>query len=222
MKKSSQNKPVHFILASASPRRAELLRLVGIEHEVVPSAVDEKTGVPPEPGPHVTTLAQRKALAVYCQYPDAVVLGADTIVYHDGEILGKPAGFEDACRMVGRLAGSEHEVYTGIALAGGPDDRPVESAFEVTRVRFRPLDTGHIEAYVRTGEPMDKAGAYGIQGYGATLVESVAGCYFNVMGLPLNRLIRLLETRGLDYRFQALRPIAPMPGIENPTNNNKR
>ena len=195
--------PVRFILASTSPRRAALLRMVGIEHEVVPPRVDEMTDVPSEPGPHVKTLAERKAISVYAQAPDATVLGADTIVFHRGEILGKPKDFDHACRLVGRLAGSEHEVFTGIALAG-PEGQPVESAYEVTRVRFRALDRKHIEVYVGTGEPMDKAGAYGIQGYGATLVESVHGCYFNVMGLPLSLLVRMLENRGLDYRFAPL------------------
>ncbi len=203
MKKDKNSNPIRFILASTSPRRTQLLRLVGIEHQVVPPQADETTDVPSQPGPHVKTLAERKALSVCAREPGATVLGADTIVYHRGEILGKPADFEDACRMVGRLAGSEHEVFTGIALAG-PDDQPVQSAYEVTRVRFRTLDSKHIEAYVGTGEPMDKAGAYGIQGYGATLVESVTGCYFNVMGLPLSLLVRMLETRGLDYRFGKL------------------
>ena len=105
--------------------------------------------------------------------------------------------------MAALLAGAEHEVYTGISLAG-PTGRGLSSAYEVTRVRFRPLDRAHIERYVRTGEPMDKAGAYGIQGFGATLVESVTGCYFNVMGLPLTRLIALLAERGVDYPFGPL------------------
>ncbi len=203
MEKTDNTTPIRFILASTSPRRAALLRMVGIEHEVVPPQVDEMTDVPSEPGPHVKTLAERKALSVCTQAPDATILGADTIVYHQGEILGKPKDFEHACRLVGRLAGSEHEVFTGIALAG-PEGQPVESAYEVTRVRFRALDRRHIEAYVGTGEPMDKAGAYGIQGYGDTLVESVQGCYFNVMGLPLSLLVRMLEARGLDYRFAPL------------------
>lgn len=194
---------MRFILASASPRRTELLDRVGILHEVLPAHVDEKNDAPSEPGPHVLEMAARKARAVAALVPDALVLGADTIVYHDGLILGKPKNFEDACRMADCLAGDEHEVYTGIALAG-PDGREVTVACEVTRVRFRALDRAHIERYVRTGEPMDKAGAYGIQGFGATLVESVTGCYFNVMGLPLTRLIALLDERGVDYPFGPL------------------
>ncbi|HUU27934.1 MAG TPA: Maf family protein [archaeon] len=194
---------LHFILASASPRRTQLLRQMGITHEVVPAHVDENSGLPAEPGAHVTALAERKALLVSESRPSALVLGADTVVYHHGEILGKPADFSEACRMVERLAGTEHEVFTGIALAG-PQGSPVESSFEVTRVRFRPLDKRHIELYAATGEPFDKAGAYGIQGYGSALVERVTGCYFNVMGLPVTRLIRMLAARGIDYPFGPL------------------
>ena len=180
-----------------------LLRQIGVEHEVIPALVDETTGVPGEPAAHVRALAQRKALAVAERHPGSLVLGADTIVYHQGEILGKPAGFDSACRMVSRLAGSLHEVYTGIALAG-PDGRPAESDYEVTRVRFRPLDDNQVRRYVSTEEPFDKAGAYGIQGFGATLVERVEGCYFNVMGLPLVKLVNMLAGRGIDYPFGPL------------------
>ncbi|MFH1071414.1 MAG: Maf family protein [Candidatus Glassbacteria bacterium] len=193
-----------MILASASPRRTMLLHRIGVEHEVIPALVDETADVPGEPGAHVRALAKRKALAVAGGHPGSLVVGADTIVYHRGEILGKPDGFESACRMVSRLAGSLHEVYTGVALAG-PGDRPADSDFEVTRVRFRPLDDEQVRLYVSTEEPFDKAGAYGIQDYGATLVESVEGCYFNVMGLPLVKLIRMLERRGIDYPFGPLR-----------------
>jgi septum formation protein len=203
MNDSYGSNSVRLILASASPRRTGLLDLVGIPHEVRPSNVDEDNGVPAEPGAHVTALAERKAAAVAALHPEALVLGADTIVYHGGLILGKPKDFEEACRMAASLAGTEHLVFTGIALAG-PRGAPPSSACEVTRVRFRSLTRSQIENYVRTGEPMDKAGAYGIQGYGATLVESVDGCYFNVMGLPLTRLIRLLEERGVEYPFGPL------------------
>jgi len=197
------NKTLHFILASASPRRTLLLTQIGVVHDIIPAHVDENSNLPQEPGAQVTALAEKKALFVAGAHPDAVVLGADTVVFHQGEILGKPSNTEEACRMVERLAGSEHEVYTGIALAG-PRGRTVESSYEVTRVRFRPLDRKHIELYVATGEPLDKAGAYGIQGYGSTLVESVDGCYFNVMGLPISRLIGMLAARGIDYPFGPL------------------
>jgi len=198
-----ENRHPHFILASASPRRTSLLTLVGIEHEVIPAEVDENGDVSAEPGLHVKLLAERKALWVASRRPEALVLGADTVVYQQNQILGKPSSFNQACRMVERLAGNEHQVFTGIALAG-PHGQEVESSFEVTRVRFRPLDKKHIKLYVSTGEPFDKAGAYGIQGFGATLVERIQGCYFNVMGLPLARLLRMLARRGYDYPFGAL------------------
>ncbi len=198
-----KNRHPHFILASASPRRTNILTQIGVVHEVIPAEVDEISNVPAEPGAHVRVLAERKALWVASRRPEALVLGADTVVYQENEILGKPSNFDDACRMVERLAGNEHQVFTGIALAG-PASREVESSFEVTRVRFRPLYKNHIKLYVSTGEPFDKAGAYGIQGFGATLVESIEGCYFNVMGLPLTRLLRMLAARGYDYPFGPL------------------
>jgi septum formation protein len=203
MLKETQSAPLPFILASASPRRTQLLTQIGIVHQVLPAAVDETSDAPLDPGEHVTRLAELKALSTARLHPEALVLGADTVVYHDGEILGKPEDFADACRMVRRLAGNEHQVYTGIALAG-PAGWAVESSFEVTRVRFRNLDPGHVTLYVATGEPFDKAGAYGIQGYGSALVESVEGCYFNVMGLPLVRLVKMLAARGIDYPFGPL------------------
>ena len=199
---SDSSRP-RLILASASPRRTELLRRIGVEHTVLPAHVDESADVPVEPGAHVRALAERKALAVAAGQPEALVLGADTIVYHGDEILGKPRDFEHAVELVGRLAGSSHEVYTGVTLAG-PDGNPADSSFEVTRVKFRELSNDEIRRYVTTGEPFDKAGAYGIQGYGATLVEQVDGCYFNVMGLPLVRLVRMLAARGICYQFGPL------------------
>ena len=199
----NENSGPELVLASASPRRTELLGRIGVEHTVLPAHVDETHNVPDQPGEHVCALAERKALAVAENNPEAVVLGSDTIVYHDGDILGKPRDFEHACELVRRLAGSLHEVYTGIALAG-PDGREVASEFEKTRVKFRELSDEDIRRYVATEEPFDKAGAYGIQGYGATLVEKVDGCYFNVMGLPLVRLVRMLQTRGIEYPFGPL------------------
>ena len=203
MTEEPENNTPRFILASASPRRTDLLARIGVPHEVIPAEVDETYGLPEGPGAQVTLLAERKALRVASLHPEALVLGADTVVHLEGTILGKPSGFEEACAMVERLAGTWHEVYTGISLAG-PAGRPAESSFEVTRVRFRTLNRGQIRLYVSTGEPFDKAGAYGIQGYGATLVESVEGCYFNVMGLPLTRLIKMLDKRGFDYPFGPL------------------
>jgi septum formation protein len=200
---NSKNERPHLILASMSPRRTELLNRIGVEHEVIPAHVDENSDVPSEPGEHVCVLAERKALAVATDHPGSLVLGADTIVYHDGDILGKPGDFKHAVELVDRLAGSDHEVYTGLALAG-PGSLALESSFEVTRVKFRELSEDEIRNYVATEEPFDKAGAYGIQGYGATLVERVDGCYFNVMGLPLVRLVRMLDGRGISYPFGPL------------------
>jgi septum formation protein len=147
-------------------------------------------------------LAGRKASAVSANRPDAVVLGADTIVVLDGAVLGKPSDERDARAMLFRLAGREHLVHTAVSIHGpGGERRPVASGIETTSVRFRPLDVDEIAAYVATGEPLDKAGAYGIQGYGAALVESVRGCFFNVMGLPVTRVLALLDGLGWRYEF---------------------
>ena len=194
---------VKIILASGSPRRSDLLKLIGMDFEIVVPGVDEENDVPTEPAEHVEVLARRKALAVSGNRPDSLVIASDTIVYHDSTILGKPDGFGGACRMLKRLAGETHQVYTGVAIAG-PDGVEVESFHEVTSVTFRELSPRAIEDYVRTGEPMDKAGAYGIQGYGATIVKSIDGCYFNVMGLPVSRLVKALESRGYEYLYGPL------------------
>ncbi len=188
------------ILASASPRRRELLTLVGIAHEVWPADVDESVFPDEAPAPHAERLARAKAHAMAAQHPHAVVIAADTIVVLDGEILGKPRDAAHAAAMLGRLAGREHTVYTAIAVAR---DAQTESAVEDVRVTMRALDAHEIAAYVATGEPMDKAGAYGIQGYGATIVERVDGDYFSVMGLGLRRLVDLLARIGVRYEFGA-------------------
>ena len=147
-------------------------------------------------------LARRKASAISADRPDAIVLGADTIVVLDGAVLGKPRDEHDARAMLFRLAGREHLVHTAVAIeAPGAERRAVASAIETTAVRFRPLEVDEVSAYVATGEPLDKAGAYGIQGFGAALVESVQGCFFNVMGLPVTRVLSLLEEVGWRYEF---------------------
>jgi septum formation protein len=147
-------------------------------------------------------LARRKSSAVSANRPDAIVLAADTIVVLDGAVLGKPRDGHDARAMLFRLAGREHLVHTAVAIdAPGGEERRGASAIETTTVRFRPLDVDEIAAYVATGEPLDKAGAYGIQGFGAALVESVRGCFFNVMGLPVTRVLALLEDIGWRYEF---------------------
>lgn len=187
-----------IILASQSPRRRELLSLVGIPHEVRPADLDERVLPGETPAAHAERLARAKAEAVAKREPEAVVIGADTIVVLDGDILGKPRDVSDAASMLHRLAGRTHTVLTAVAVSRG--GRTV-SGVESVEVTFRPLTPEQITAYIATGEPMDKAGAYGIQGYGAVIVEHVHGDYFAVMGLALGRLVGLLEQVGVTYRF---------------------
>lgn len=186
------------ILASASPRRRELLALVGIRHEVRPADVDESLLDGEAPAAHAERLARAKARTIAAREPDAVVIAADTIVVVDGDVLGKPDDARSARAMLGRLTGRTHTVLTAVAVARGPQ---TESAVESVDVTFRRLTAEEIDAYVATGEPMDKAGAYGIQGFGATIVERVDGDYFSVMGLGLRRLTELLARVGAPYRF---------------------
>jgi septum formation protein len=193
------------VLASGSPRRRELLTMIAIAHEVVPADIDESYLPGEEPAAHAERLAREKGAVVAARHPEAVVVSADTIVVVDGDVLGKPRDAADAARMLKRLSGRAHVVYTALAVTRG--DR-VESAVEAVEVVFRALDDQEIDAYVATGEPMDKAGAYGIQGYGATIVERIDGDYFAVMGLALNRLVRLLRRLGLVYDFRGLREAA--------------
>ena len=194
--------PARVVLASQSPRRRDLLALVGVAHEVRPADVDESVRPGEAPDAYVRRLAGEKARAVADALgdPAAAVVAADTTVVVDGEILGKPADAAEARAMVRRLAGRAHEVFTGMAVVRGPR---LADAVERVGVTFRPLADAEIEAYVATGEPMDKAGAYGIQGYGATIVERVDGDYFAVMGLSLRRTVALLGEVGVRYAFAA-------------------
>ena len=186
------------ILASQSPRRRELLALVGIPHVVRPADVDETYGAGEEPKAHAERLAREKAAVVASDEPDAVVIGCDTIVVVDGDVLGKPRDEAHAAELLARLAGRSHVVMTAVAVRW----RGVElAAVEEVGVTFHPLTPDDIRAYVATREPLDKAGAYGIQGYGATIVARVDGDYFAVMGLPLQRLVRLMGELGVRYRF---------------------
>jgi septum formation protein len=189
------------VLASGSPRRHELLNLVGIEHEVRPPNIDETMRPRETPRRHAERLAREKASAIAKRDPDLITIGADTIVVINRKVLGKPKDADDAARMLGMLNGREHVVTTAVAVARG---KKLRSAIEEVRVRFRRLRDDEIEAYIATGEPMDKAGAYGIQGYGATIVERIEGDYFSVMGLPIVRLIGLLRDVGVSYRFGRL------------------
>lgn len=182
-----------LILASQSPRRQQLLTQMGIPFRVEPSDAESTTVVTNlTPAEQARTLALAKARDVAGRYPDAVVLAADTIVVVDRQVLGKPAGAEEARQMLARLAGREHQVITGVAIIHQAAGRQVV-VHEVTRVWIRPLGANQIEWYVRSGEPLDKAGAYAIQGLAAALVERIDGCYYNVVGLPLSRVVRLLE-----------------------------
>ena len=192
---------MRVILASQSPRRRELLTLVGIAHEVQPADIDETPWPDEAPIPHTERLATAKAQVIATRNPDALVIAADTIVVIDGAILGKPTDEGDAHAMLRRLSGRTHEVCTAMAVAIGDQVRA-----EVVRVhvRFRMLDDDTITRYVQTGEPMDKAGAYGIQGYGATIVEHIEGDYFAVMGLSLVTVVRLAGEMGVSYQFGPL------------------
>ncbi|MBO6163760.1 MAG: septum formation inhibitor Maf [Lachnospiraceae bacterium] len=184
-----------LILASQSPRRMELLDLAGLKYICIPSDADET--VPAELAAEDTPeyLAVRKADAVLAEHPEDVVLGADTLVVMDGKPLGKPANEAEARDMLRRLSGREHYVYTGVAILS-KDRRSVFTS--VTKVEFFPLSDREIDAYIATGEPMDKAGAYGIQGRGALLVKRIRGDYFTVVGLPVAEVVRHLpaEVRG--------------------------
>jgi len=186
------------ILASASPRRRDLLTLIGIAHEVQPADIDESLRPGELPAAHAERLARGKAHTIAEREPDAVIIAADTIVVVDGDVLGKPSDETDARAMLRRLSGRTHTVLTAIAVARGAQ---TESAVESVDVTFRELTEEDITAYIATGEPMDKAGAYGIQGYGATIVERVNGDYFSVMGLGLRRLVVLLARAGVPYTF---------------------
>ena len=194
--------PVRVILASQSPRRRELLAQIGITHEVRPADIDETVWPGEAPVPHSERLARDKAHTLALLHPEAVVIGSDTIVVIDGAILGKPASRDDAIAMLERLSGREHTVYTSVAVA---HEGRTLSGVEAVQVQFRTLTRAQIAAYVDTGEPMDKAGAYGIQGYGATLVERISGDYFAVMGLPLGRLVGLIRELGYVYEFGPVR-----------------
>jgi len=192
---------LRVILASQSPRRRELLNLVGIAHEVRPADIDESYLAGERPREHAERLARGKAAVIAAREPDAVIIGSDTIVVVDGDVLGKPSGDLDAVRMLARLAGRSHTVITSVAVAWRGE---IHSSVEEVGVTFHPLTRAEIDAYIATREPMDKAGAYGIQGYGATIVSRVDGDYFAVMGLPLQRLTRVLASLGIRYAFGPL------------------
>ena len=185
--------PFHLILASASPRRRELLSQAGYLYSVEAADVDETQRPGEPPANYVQRLAEEKAQAVFDEHRDdeaLIVLGADTTVVLDGQILGKPADAAEASTMLRRLSGRTHQVFTGIAAVTRVG---VTSVVESTDVTFAAVPDEEVDAYCATPEPLDKAGAYGIQGYAARWVPRIGGCYFNVMGLPIARTVALLN-----------------------------
>ena len=195
-----------LVLASASPRRQELLRNAGI------AFIQESTGIPeiPQPGESPKACAERlardKARSIFAQRPNDVILSADTVVFVNGEILGKPADAADAARMLRLLSGKQHTVITGVCLTGGrsleAQNPKLETVFEdirseSTTVTFEGLSGSEIAAYVATGEPMDKAGAYAIQGIASRWISRIEGDYFNVVGLPVSLVHRMLREHGV-------------------------
>ena len=195
-----------LVLASQSPRRSLLMGMIGLQFEIVPADVDETYRKGEDAKAHAERLAREKARVVANGRPDALVVGSDTVVVVDRKVLGKPTNDAEAVDMLMRLQGRTHRVETGIAVA--TPNGLLLSGVETVRVHFRPFDRVLAEAYVETGEPMDKAGAYGIQGYGSVLVERIEGDYFAVMGLPIGRMLALLEGAGWRYSFRGLEPVA--------------
>lgn len=181
-----------LILASSSPRRAELMRKIGLVFEVQASAAPEEDLLHCPPHEMVQQLAQRKALAVAEEHERALVIGADTTVVLDQQILGKPASPAHAREMLAKLSGRTHQVYTGFAIVDKPSQRMM-CGVENTSVTFRRLSPGEIAAYVDSGEALDKAGAYGIQDFSAVFAERIEGCFYNVVGFPLARFYLALQ-----------------------------
>lgn len=187
---------MQIILASQSPRRRELLERMGISHfDIIPAKGEERADPNLTPAQLVEELSRQKAAEIAADHPDALIIAADTVVAVDGTVLGKPHDRDDAVRMLQTLSGREHTVYSGLTVCW--QGRSV-TQHEATAVRFRPLTLDDIHHYVSTGEPMDKAGSYGIQGYGCTLVEGISGDYYNVVGLPVCRLSQILSGFGVD------------------------
>lgn len=182
-----------FVLASQSPRRRELLKNIGINAEVVPAKIDESALEGLEPERMVTELAMLKACDVARSFKgNVIVIAADTCVCIDGRVMGKPRSRKEASQMLSTLSGNTHEVYTGYCVFNCADKNAV-AKHEVTKVTFKEISQKEIDSYIDTREPMDKAGAYGIQGKGAAFIEKIEGDYFNVVGLPICSLVKLLS-----------------------------
>ncbi len=198
-------RPPRVVLASASPRRVTLLRQLGFEPEVRPASVDESYEPGEVPETHVERLARRKVEAVGPHRRDELVVGGDTVVVRgEDTILGKPESTQDALSMLLALSGREHRVFTGLALSG---PKGTVSGVGRATVRFRAFGEKEARAYVATGEPMDKAGAYGVQGLGAALVEEIRGDYYSVVGFPVVVFLELLKRSGWRYAFGRLEPL---------------
>jgi septum formation protein len=191
---------MRLLLASSSPRRRELLTQVGLAFDVIPAHIDETRRTSEDPTAYVQRLALEKAQAIHAMHPDAFVLGADTTVEIDGQALEKPTDRADAERMLRALSGRTHHVHTGIALLSPRrSSEPAQRThIETTSVTFSAIAEAELQHYLDSGEPYDKAGAYGIQGYAARWIPRIDGDYFNVMGLPLAATVRLLHE--LSYR----------------------
>jgi septum formation protein len=192
------------VLASASPRRADILRQLGLDPDVLPADVDETYLEGETPAQHVERLARAKAEAVARAEPEALVVGADTVVVQGARVLAKPIDAAEAVEMLRSLSGRSHEVLSGLALRG-----PGGTVSRVSRtmVFMRPFDDEVMSAYVGTGEPLDKAGAYGIQGLGAALVERIEGDYYSVVGFPVGAFLELLEQVGWRFLSGRLAPV---------------
>ncbi len=186
---------MEIILASKSPRRVELLAKITKDFSVIPSEKEETFAEGTPPHTVVEMLAHQKADDIHSQHKNSCVIGADTIVVCDGEILGKPTNEQDARRMLRKISGKIHTVYTGVAVVTANTSKVFHNA---TQVKFLPLSDSKINEYIASGEPMDKAGAYGIQERGSLFVESISGDYFSVMGLPISQLALAMEEIGVN------------------------
>lgn len=182
----------HIVLASQSPRRIELLKKIISDFEIKASDIDEQSNGFISPAQLVEALSRRKAEKAAREIPNGIIIGADSVVVYRGHILGKPQHDEDSRRMLKLLSGKTHQVYSGFTVIQNPPGHII-SDHEITRVKFRQLEDWEIDTYIASGQPRDKAGAYGIQDDAAVFVESLAGCYYNVMGLPVTKLFLVLK-----------------------------
>lgn len=181
-----------IILASRSPRRRELLEKCGIEFTCIPADIDESIDEQGDLAEEIRKLSMRKADAILQEYPDAIVIGSDTIVVCEGKVLGKPANEKDAAEMLGMLSGNTHQVYTGLCIKSR---QKTYSTCSVSEVKFVPMTDNDIREYIATGECSDKAGAYAIQGYGGRYIEEIRGDYYAIMGLPLHQVYAEMKNR---------------------------